>query len=329
MMTVAASGADTMLAFVCLALHLRRELADVQVAFVTCQHIGIDAFFTRHVIVLHQVGNLRFQYIGVQSGLVEPVVEAAPVQAFHFLAILRKRQLHPLNHRAEVHPQRVGILVVLMLGHVALDALCVAVFRQRCRYPSQCRLQIVLPDGRAVHIVAPQSVGRTTRLREVALGIGQPRPGKHGITQLLVRQPFAGNVDGAEPVQLFLIRTAAHVHLQFVVQYLVLLLLGQVVEKAEEERKIAVHVLAYADGPLLPVHHFVGHFGVILASRPIHHVQRKTFAYRVYHRIALLVIIDKLALVGRTDVQLPAQAAHAAFLIVHVTRRQFPDRYFP
>ena len=188
--------------------------------------------------------------------------------------------------------------------------------------PPQRRLQIVLPDRRTVHVGRRDLVGRAARTAEVALGVRRPRPRVDGVAQLLVRELLARDVDRLEPPQLFLVRPLADVDHQRIREEALPLRIREVREEPHVVGKVARRELAQRNRPLLPVHHLER---AVLPPRPVHHVEREAVHHRVDDRLALLVLVDELALVGRTDVQLPAVADDALVAPVLVVRDQVAD----
>ena len=68
--------------------------------------------------------------------------------------------------------------------------------------------------------------------------------------------------------------------------------------------------------------------GAIANIGPIHGVQGKLFADRVDHGVALLVVIDEFALIGRTDIEFAAISSNTAFPVVAVVFNQLADGQF-
>ena len=95
----------------------------------------------------------------------------------------------------------------------------------------------------------------------------------------------------------------AEIDHQLVIENLLLLVVLEIVKSQPVDGKIAVDVLADGERALLPVDDFVI---AVLAHRPIHHVQRKVLPDAVDHRISLLVFVDELPLIRRTNVELAA-----------------------
>lgn len=111
----------------------------------------------------------------------------APFDPFHLLAILRERGLYPIDDALEIMPQRGRVLVVLMLRHVILDL--------SLRVPIDCRFEILLSDRTALEIIARESVRRAPSFAEISLGIGSPWARIDGISQLLVGEFLARDVE--------------------------------------------------------------------------------------------------------------------------------------
>ena len=85
------------------------------------------------------------------------------------------------------------------------------------------RFQIFLPDRAAPQVIARQPIGRATRLAEIALGVGRPRPGIDRVAQFLIGVFLASDVDGSEPIQLFAVSPGAEIDHQLVIKNLLLL----------------------------------------------------------------------------------------------------------
>lgn len=74
------------------------------VAFGAAGYIRVDALLGGHVVIHHQGLDFGLQLLGVEQLAFEFVVQAAPVDAFHFLAVGREGQARPFNHVAEIGP---------------------------------------------------------------------------------------------------------------------------------------------------------------------------------------------------------------------------------
>ena len=206
---------------------------------------------------------------------------------------------------------------MLVVGHIH--------FFVSAREPVDGRFQIVLADRGTAHVFACHAVCRATVLAEIAFGIAHPRAGIYGVAQFLFGKFFPGNVDGSEPLQLFAVGTAANVNHQFIVQNLFLFIGLQVVEVAHVEGKVAIYILANADGALLAINDLER---AVLTCCPIHDVEREALHDRVDNSIALFFLVDKFTLVRRADVQFPAIAEYAVLGIVRITGRQVANGDF-
>ena len=130
-----ASRANALLSFVSGPLHPVVEGADIEISLLSREDIGIDAFFARHIVVRHEIGDLALQCSGIDDEVFELVVEDAPVQPFHFSPVLDESHLHPIDHPEEVGVQFIGkfnvsnLLAVygaaIMLGKKPEDVLLV------------------------------------------------------------------------------------------------------------------------------------------------------------------------------------------------------------
>ena len=204
-----------------------------------------------------------------------------------------------------------------MVRHIDLD---IAV-----RNPRDGRFEIVLTDGRTREVVAPDFSRRRSVFAEITLGIAHPRARIYGIAQLLFGEFLSRYIDGFEPLEFLAVGAAANIHLQLVVEDLLLLVGLEVVEIAEIEGEVAVDVLADADGALLPVDDFEG---VVFAHSPIHHIEREAVSERVDDRVAFLLAIDEFSLVRRAHIKAATVGAHAVFVVVRVASRQLADGDF-
>lgn len=277
------------------------------------QDVRIDARLLGHVVVQYQLLNLLIHCLAVDDSVFKCFVERTPVNTFHDLFSFfgwLERTFYPCDDRLEKLPQGGGTRVVLMIGHVN--------FYVSIRDPGDGRLQIVLSDGGARQIVGRNLGGYAAGLTEVALGVAHPGSCIDGVAQFLFRQLLAGDVDGLEPLELLAVAAATDIDVEFVVQNLLLLVRLQVVEIAEQVSKVAIHILADADGALLPVDDLVG---AVVAHGPVHHVERKSLCECVNDGIALFVLIYKLALIGWTYVQFAPEGAYAVLGIVLVALR--------
>lgn len=310
----AALRADAVLPFVGFALLAFGERADVEVSLGAGEHEGVNAFLVGHVVVHHQGGDFLLQLGGIKHIILESIVQTAPIDAFHLAAVGGEGELHPLDDVPEVGPQFVGVGVVLMRGHVALDVAFVD--------PLQRGFEDLLADGRAVDVVLGEQVSCAVALAEFQLGVSQPRTGVHGVAQFLVEEFLTGDVDDAEPIELLFVVALAKVDHQFVIQDLFALDVGEVVKGAVVDGEVAVDVLAKTDGALLTVHDLEVVFGVL---DPVHHVERKALADGIEHGVALGDIVDELALVGRADVEPAAETDHALFGVIDVALRHLAD----
>src|SRR5271157_902374 len=103
--------------------------------------------------------------------------------------------------------------------------------------------EIILPNRAAPEVVAGEPGRRTTCFAEIPLGISGPRTRVDGVTQLLVGQFLAGDVDRLEPVQLFAVCPRAEIDHKLVIEYLLLLIVLEIVKRQSFDGEIAVDVL--------------------------------------------------------------------------------------
>ena len=83
---------------------------------------------------------------------------------------------------------------------------------------------------------------------------------------------FAGDVDGFKPIELFFVIAAAHIHHQFIVEYLLFFRLREIVEVLEVVSKYTRYILAERYRALLAIHDLIGNIGICISTSPIHHV---------------------------------------------------------
>ena len=113
---------------------------------IASKQIGVDAFVPGNVRVLQQFDRATLQVVCIEPLVLKTIVERTPLDALHFLSVGGEGLLHPPNHVLEVGPQLVGVLVVLVSGHVTLDL--------AAGFPFQRRLQQFLTDWRASDVLA-------------------------------------------------------------------------------------------------------------------------------------------------------------------------------
>ena len=193
------------------------------------------------------------------------------------------------------------------------------------RLPGKGRLQVLLADVVADHVLTVLAVGGAVAAGEGRFGVGEPWAVVQGIAALLLLQHFAGNVDNLEPVQLLLVGPLADIHPQRVVQESLLGGGAQVVEVHHVEaacgRKDTGRdgrvddVATDGDDPLLAVQHLEG---VVGAADKVHDVQRELVHHRVDHGRLLLLIVDEFPLVLGTDIQAAGHGRDAARGVVFV-----------
>lgn len=68
--------------------------------------------------------------------------------------------------------------------------------------------------------------------------------------------------------------------------------------------------------------------GVVTALHPIHHIERVTIENGSDNGLLSFVVINKLALVGRANIELAAIAAHALLIVVNVALCNLAYGYF-
>ena len=89
--------------------------------------------------------------------------------------------------------------------------------------------------------------------------------------------------------------------------------------------KITLHVLADADCALLSVKQLIA---AIVAFYPIHDVQRELLVNGSDNFITLPVLVDKLTLKGRANIQLAAVPHNAVFCAVRISGNNVTDGDF-
>ena len=187
--------ADAFLALKSLSLLLLVERPNVEMPFVLCQKVGVDALLVGDIVVFHELRDPLFQFDRVEFSCLVRVVQLSPLKALHLRAIHRESLLHPGNDVLEVVPQGFGICIELVRAHVPLDVVEVD--------PGDDRLEVLLADGGAGHINAGKSIRCAVASAEITFRIRYPGSCVNRVAKLLLRQLLPGDVDGAEPIQAF------------------------------------------------------------------------------------------------------------------------------
>ncbi len=333
---LAAVGAETHLSLVGRQLLRIGEGTDREIFLLPRENVWINARFFCYVIVENEALHFIINRLIIKHLFFILLIKHPPLNTFHDLFALlggTESCLLYTSPSLEKLPQRCGARVVLVVRHIDLD---VAV-----RNPRDGGFEIILADSGAIEVVAADLRGRCAVLAEIALGVAHPRAGIHRVAQLLFGECLTRNIDGAEPLELLAVGAATDVDLQRVVEDLLLLVGLQVVEIAEVEGKVAVEVLADADGALLPIDDFETGLAIgpvatcgrdvrepSVAHGPIHHVEREALRERVDYGIALFFLIDELTLVGRAHVEAATVGTHAVFVVVHVALCKLADGDF-
>ena len=156
-------GTDAALPLIRLSLLGGSESTEAQIFFFPGEDIGIDALLIRHLIVNQQRFDLPLQSVRVKLRVFEAIVEQHPLDAFHLFPLYREDGLHPLNNLAEVEPNLIGMLVLLVESHIFLN-------RPKTvsgGNPLNGRLQILLLDGGIVRVIPNDIVGDAALLPAV------------------------------------------------------------------------------------------------------------------------------------------------------------------
>ena len=143
-----------------------------------------------------------------------------------------------------------------------------------------------------------------------------------GVAHFLRGEFLARDVDPLKPLDLLLVIAAAEIDRQLVVEELLLTRILRPVEPTEVPLlvgEVVVEILADGNRALLPVHDLVP---AVVAHDPVHRVQRKAVHDRINDKQPVLLVVNELALIGRTDVQLAVVAVNALVALVAVTRDQ-------
>ena len=212
----------------------------------------------------------------VERRSAESIVELCPVEAFHYLLELPhvEVRLCPVEYGLEVSPEVVGVWVMLVVSHVAFYGLPMAASCLVLCHPFESFLQVILSVACAVHEVFAQAFRTAVLLREVAFGIADKMSRKDGIVYFLVVQHLARDVDSLEPVELLRRSALADIDVELVVEDFLLYVGRLIVKVLEVHREVSSPIFAERKRTLLPVHHLIGHFGIVAPLHPVHHVKR-------------------------------------------------------
>ena len=160
--------------------------------------------------------------------------------------------------------------------------------------------KVILTDCITAKIILPLEIRHTLDVAEILLGVNNPTSNKHGISQFLCGQLLAGNIDGLEPFQFLAFGSFAEIDRQLIVLNLPSFVGGQVGEVESVMREVSLQILADRDSPLLSVNDLVS---AIRPYGPVHHIERVALLESVDDGLALLVLVNKRALVLRADVE--------------------------
>lgn len=196
--------------------------------------------------------------------------------------------------------------------------------------PANSRLEIILTNRRTIHVVASNTIRRTTRLAEIFLCIREPSSCIDSISELLISEFLASDIDCFEPIQFFTVISFAKIHHQFIVQYLLLFYIFEVMKILEIERKFSSDILTDTDSSLLSIEDLVG---IIFIFDPIHDIEWEILSHRLDNRISLFVFVNKLSLVLWANIEFATKANHAIFLVINIsfydfTNSDFSEFYF-
>ena len=153
------------------------------------------------------------------------------------------------------------------------------------------------------------------------------RTGIDGVPQLLVGQLDAGDVDDFEPFEFLAVVAVAHIDEQLVVEYPLLLVVGEVVEIHLIDGELTLDILTERYRPLLTVEDFEPAVAVLVLSSPapIHHIEGKPLRDGPDYLIPLLRLVDELTLVGRSDIEATVEPEDAAFFLVDIALDHITD----
>ena len=102
---LAADRADALLALIRRTRIALVEGADGQRLLLARQQVLVDTRLPGDILVRHQLAHALLKRLRVEvATLMMLVIEQAPRETLHLLALLREHSLHPLDNRAEVTP---------------------------------------------------------------------------------------------------------------------------------------------------------------------------------------------------------------------------------
>ena len=186
------------------------------------------------------------------------VVEQSPCLCIsNSLPLSREQHFCPVDYRLEVKPEVIGILVMLVNRHVHLPRFQTVTVSN----PRQCFFQQFLPNRVAFQVSVSHFCSNTVALREIVLGIRQPRTCISSVQQFLRGQHCTSDVDALKPFQLLGLRAFTDIYGQLVVQNRLLFLIGQILKKlvvaVDFDGEILVDILRNGNRPLLSVENLV------------------------------------------------------------------------
>jgi hypothetical protein len=86
----------------------------------------------------------------------------------------------------------------------------------------------------------------------------------------------------------------------------------------EIKRKITRHIFTNTDSSLLSIEYLKS---IIFIFDPIHHIEWKNFPHRLYHRITLVVFVDKLSLILWANIEFASISHDTIFLIIDIASK--------
>ena len=132
-----------------------------------------DACLLGHIVIQHEFLDVSFQSVAIVLLCMVLVVEQSPYLCIRNpLPLRREQHFSPVDDRLEVKPEVIGILVMLVNRHVHLPGFQTVTVSNPC----QCLFQQFLSNRVAFQIAVSHFRSNTVALREIVLGIRQPRP---------------------------------------------------------------------------------------------------------------------------------------------------------
>lgn len=143
--------------------------------------------------------------------------------------------------------------------------------------------------------------------------ICEPRSNMLSIEEFLIGKFFSCDIYDSKPIQFLTRLSLTYINHQLVIEDLFLLIRWQGMKILFIKREVSVDILTNRECSLLSIKEFIGSISVY---RSIHNIERKSFLHCPDHLISLLLFVDKLSLIGRTDIEFPIIANDSLISIV-------------